>query len=67
MPKWGKVAEEVAPPWVITRMMKGELLLNLWGGFSMFKNNEIRSCFPGDYVVFDEHQGVVFVPAEEVT
>jgi hypothetical protein len=65
LPQWGEVAEEVMPPWLVSRMQTGEVFINTCGGMSVQTPFGVLACNPGDHVILTERHTIEFCQASD--
>lgn len=66
VPKWGEVAEDVPPKWLVDRIQRGELTINGLGGFTMTTNFGQLQCMAGDVVLLTDQDTIEFIKAEHL-
>lgn len=65
-PRFGQVADQVPPKWLVSRLQSGELVVNAFGGVTIRNRWGHQQCAAGDYVVLTDHNRIEFASEEDL-
>ena len=65
LPLWGRVAEEVPPHWLVSRLQSGELEVNRLGGLTMQTPFGVQQCAAGDFILLFADNSIGFEKPEK--